>query len=175
MPTNGCTYLKTKIETNLRKLLIKGNRVTRLYGRSLLASSYSHFQCQQLLSNDDSDESTNNQSTMNTKFGRRKFIRYKNLFDEISVGQAIPSNIYRYHVPICKISGAIHFIQQTLQLKPGVLQNVKLDGHYFNNLPIYERGGIPVISLFKMYQLGYDKEHCLGRTTFTDLCTLLTK
>ena len=66
-------------------------------------------------------------------------------------------------------------IKENIQLKAGGLRNVTTAGHKFKNIPVYERGGKVIRSLFKEYQdsLPEDKGS-IGFTTFHDIVKLLT-
>ena len=65
-------------------------------------------------------------------------------------------------------------MKEKLQLKAGCLRNVTIVGHKFENIPVYERGGKCIHSLFKEYQDALpEDEDSIGFSTFHDIVKLL--
>ena len=56
-----------------------------------------------------------------------------------------------------------------------MIRDVKIGGHKFTNVPVYETGGKSQINVYDNYKLLTPKEVQLERTTFLDVIKLLTK
>ena len=66
-------------------------------------------------------------------------------------------------------------MQEKLHLKSVSLRNVTIDGHKFKNIPVYERGGKGLRSLFNKYQDSLPEIECsVGFGIFHDIVKLLT-
>ena len=169
-----CCKKHNKLELNLKRLLVSGSSTSKIYARTIMASSFTLAQCKDL-TEDPTYEETHSNEYNDLKFGRRCFQKYKQLFEELMTGNDIPSNAYKYRVPVNKITMAISFLQETLQMKSGITRNMSLDGFSFNHLPVYQRGGIPVDSLFKFYKLGHGIEEQLGKSSFVETLKLITQ
>ena len=66
-------------------------------------------------------------------------------------------------------------MQEQIHLKAGRLCNVTISGHKFKNLPVYERGGKGLQSLFKEYQDSLPEGACsVGFNNVHDIVKLLT-
>jgi hypothetical protein len=87
----------------------------------------------------------------------------------------VPKHDYTYRIDSAKLNSAIQYAQQSLNVKPGVMRNIKVAGHIFRNMPVYERGGTSVQSLFEGYCAVYDTQSRVGRDTFSELLHLLSK
>eukprot|EP00957_Ditylum_brightwellii_P208975 15359731-Ditylum_brightwellii.AAC.1 len=74
-----------------------------------------------------------------------------------------------------KVSNTVEFIDFTLQAKQGQCCNVRLDGHIFHNLPVFERGGQTVKGLHHAYVQSFHPNNTMCITTFKDLVRMLTK
>ena len=133
-----------KFKLNFKKLLITGSPTSKIYAHTIMASSFTLVQCKHMTEDTMCEKIVSNDGDNKLKYGRHCFHKYKQLFEELITLKDIPSNAYKYWVPINKISLAISFFQQTLQMKPGITQNLSLDGCSFNHLPVYQCGGIPI-------------------------------
>ena len=73
-----------------------------------------------------------------------------------------------------KVFLLMQHMQEYLQLKADRLRNVTIDGHKFENIPVYERGYKGIQFLFKEYQdsLPEDKGS-IGFQFFHDIVNLL--
>ena len=60
-------------------------------------------------------------------------------------------------------------------MRPGVTRDIKFEGYIFKQLPIYERGGIPIKSFFLSYKQGTHQGLRVGRALFFDIMKILTK
>ena len=73
-----------------------------------------------------------------------------------------------------KVISLIQHIQEHLQLKSGCLRNITIACHKFKNIPVFERGGKCIQSLFKEYQDALpENEGSIGFSTFHDIVKLL--
>ena len=69
----------------------------------------------------------------------------------------------------------MQYIQVKLLLKSGCLRNVTIACHKFKNIPVHERGGNCICSLFKEYKDSLSEdEGSTGFPTFHDIVNLST-
>ena len=96
-------------------------------------------------------------------------------FEILKSGKDIPKKKYSYRINFNKLANAMTFIQESLQVKPGVVRDVNIVGNIFRNLPVYERGGKSIKSLTEAYNNSFIASERVGKHTFSLLLNLLTK
>ena len=106
--------------------------------------------------------------------GEEKFASLRKTFEVLRRGEMLPKHNYTFRVDGLKLATAISYLQDHLQVKPGALRNVRMDGYTFKSVPVYERGGKTKEDLYKAYK-GVTGDSSIGRDTFYDLLVLLSK
>ena len=80
-----------------------------------------------------------------------------------------------FRIDTIKVISLIQHIQETIQLKAGRLRNVTIACHKFKIIPVYERGGKFIWSLFREYKDALpEDEGSIGFPNFHDIVKLLT-
>ena len=82
------------------------------------------------------------------KIGRNKYTSLCNTYNVLSYGGVLPMYNYIFCIATIKVVSLMYRIQEKLQFKAGFLRNVTIAGHKFKNIPVYERGGKGLRSLF---------------------------
>lgn len=159
---------------NIQKMVISGNAIVQKTAISLLAKSYSRSSCKAILSKNETNfppDAFNSRSTM----GRKKYMSAKKIFDIVATGCPFPRNDYTFRVDAKKLGQAVEFLTSMLHMKPGLSRDVVIAGHKFLNMPVYERGGKSVRTLFETYHTSFEANIRIGRHLFSDITKLLTK
>lgn len=168
----------SKFFNNAAQLLFKGNRCIRIVTQSLLCSSFSRdtlkTMLQQLMEKIPND-ANRIQTAKYVNFGKVRFASLRKTFGALCQGSEVPKHNYSYRIDPGRLSAAVSFLQESLLVKPGVCRDVKIGGHLFSNMPVYERGGKSVESIYGAYQNVYPDTFRVGVHTFSDLVKLLTK
>ena len=172
--TNRVVSKHDKLVENLLTLGFHGTQSTSIIAQSALATTFSKRMCailyrRSIASNPERDELP----PMKKLIGRKKITSLRKVFRVLKNGKPIPKYNYTFRVAPAKLTSAVHYIESTLQVKPGLSRNIKLGGHLFRNLPIYDRGGQATKDLYAAYKRSFDDT--LGLPTFRDLVKLLTK
>lgn len=67
------------------------------------------------------------------------------------------------------------FIQNFLDIRPGIVRNVRMGSAVFENVPVYERGGLSMKAVFEMYCTMVDEGERVGTHAFRAIVKVLTK
>ena len=108
-------------------------------------------------------------------FGKYKFHGSRTLFSKLMIGNPVPPRFYSYWVKPEQIATSIQFLQEQLPVIPGLTRNIKINGHLFQNLPVYSSGGHSLVCLFASYGRVYPKEHRIGRNNFLEIGKMMCK
>ena len=118
-------------------------------------------------------------SNFRLKIRRRKFETYQLNYSSILKGDKIEvKNEFCDRTPIGQIQTAIHFIQERLHIKSGMLRDVHLHGFLFRSMPVYDRGGLSYEQLHNEYKISQSTEQSpiiLSHIAFRQLVHLLCK
>ena len=173
--------IKTRNESiceHLVNLSFFGNRNTSLVSQSIIASSLPRIRCEKLL-NDSYEcleaESQDEISPIRRRMGKVKFASLRKTYNIIKNGGEIPKHNYTFRIDGHKVSHAIAFLQESLQMKPGCTCNIWVSGHLFKDMCVYERGGRSGDNLVDAYTNAVPSDERVGRQTFRDMIKLLTK
>ena len=136
-----------KLKRSLAELVLKGSRNTSVVAGSVLAhcvqrdklSPYLNMQAQDMGIFEDVHLPTP-RATMSQK----KFASCCATYNLLAEGEEVPKYNYTFRVGAHKISQVVWFVQESLQVKPGIIRDVILAGHSFCSLPVYERGGMNI-------------------------------
>ena len=159
---------------NVTTLGFHGNRSTSIIAQSVLATTFSRSECALLYRRSIDSNPERHLLPPSKKFiGSKKIASLRKVFVVLKDGKDIPKYNYTFRVTPAKLTSAVHYIESTLQVKPGTSRNIKLGGFVFRNLPIFCRGGQSVEDLFHAYKSSCDET--LGLPTFRDLVKSLTK
>lgn len=167
-----------RLTRNISDLILFGESKIRIITQSILDRSFDRKFVNEVLSRGHERYSGQpNYDILKGKscMGKVQFATIRKIFEVMKQGRDVPKNNYTYRIDSNKLSTAVVFLQQSLLVKPGVLRDVTISGNIFKNIPIYERGGKSVESLYEAYKKSFPKKDVIGRDTFTDLGKLLTK
>ena len=92
----------------------------------------------------------------------------------LAEGTDVLKHDYSYRIDSNELSMAIHFIQDSQYVKPGVVCDVNIAGHVFAVLPVYEHGVKSIKSLNEAYNNVYCQEEQVGMNMFTEIVKILT-
>lgn len=165
-----------KLHENMQKMIVLGDRNTRVTVSSLMAASYSKEECNVILAKD-GDRFPAAQFKAHGVIGKKRISNCRKIFSVLTSGKGIPRYNYTFRVDPKKLAHAMEFLQSKLKLKPGVARDVSIAGHRFVNMPVYERGGLPLKRLYATYKEAFKDEDValIGRDLFFDVAKLLTK
>ena len=108
--------------------------------------------------------------------GKVKFATARRIFkDQLLNGEDVKKHGYAFRVGAGKLIKVIDFLKGNLLVKPGVMRDVGIAGYKFNNLSVYQRGGLAIADLFKSFKECTLSEDTVGFTTFSEITKLLTK
>lgn len=143
-----------------------------------MASSLPRIRCEKLLN--DSYESLGalvqiGISPSRRRMGKVIFASLRKIYIIIRNGGEIPKHNYTFCIDGSKVTHAIEFLQESLEIKSGCTRNVCVSGHMFQNISVYEWGGRTVDGLVEAYVKAVPTEECVGRQTFRDMIKLMTK
>lgn len=183
-----------RLKNNLCSLAFFGNRETSIISESIIAASLKREDAKQLLEDKShkvqedakqllEDEPDKVQavdsegvqiSAKRLTMGRSKYSSLRKTFELLATSKNIPKYNYTFRIDTSKLVAVMDYLQETLQFKPGRMRNVKIAGHTFTNLPVYERGGQSFESMFDAYKAAFEGEERIGYDTFVDILKLLT-
>lgn len=155
-----------------------GNRKTSLVCQSVMATSLPRLRCKTILNTSYEaleDGQKPNVSTLRRSMGREKFSSLRKTFKILKSGCDIPKHNYTFRIDAHKISNAISFLQESLQVKPGSSHNVCVAVHLFRDMAVYDQGGKSQDDLLASYVGAIPSEERVGRQTFRDMIKLLSK
>ena len=121
------------------------------------------------------DEKKSQVMSSKRKMGQVKCNSLRKTSNVICNGKDIPKYNYTFRVDEDKLITSIHFLQESLQIKPGTTRNVKVSGHIFRDMYVYDRGGVSIKNLVNSYSKAYEDHEHVGKHTFVDMIKLLTK
>ena len=108
--------------------------------------------------------------------GKVQFASLRKVFQVLKRGREVPKHNYTYRIDSSKLSTAMSFIQGGICVRLGVVRDVRIAGNTFKNIPVYERGGKSIESIFDAYCSTFqNQKERVGRDTFFELIKLLTK
>lgn len=167
-----------KITKNLVQLAFLWHREVSSCCQSVLVKSMKRDEVKEVfqVSLDELPTDTRNDIAPYRKsIGQIKFSSLRRMYSLLLAGHRIPKHDYSFRIDSSKTVGAMHFLQSSLQLKPGYTRDVTVGGHTFNSIPVYERGGSTSEELFKAYKESVDTDLLVGEPTFRDMLKLLSK
>ena len=163
---------------NLINCSLFGNYVVSLVSQSILASSICMNEVQErlrLFCNSLHKDTSTTISVQRKNMGKVKYASLRRTYDCIPTGCDIPKYNYAFIIDAGKLQTALKFLQEYLQMNPGTLNNVKVGGNLFKCMYVYDCGGKSYDNLYKAYVNSHQENECVGRKTFIDFITLLTK
>lgn len=109
------------------------------------------------------------------KMGKMKFASLRSAAGVLVQDKNFPSAAYRCRLNPIKLQSAMEFIQAYLDVRPGIVRNVRMGSAVFENVPIYERGGLSLKNVFDKYCTIVEEERRVGTNMFYAIVKVLTK
>jgi len=147
---------KESLQKNAVNLMLHGCQNTSQIAQSILAKSFFRLELVQLIERckhhqlDGCNNIIIPQGRMT--MGKVKFGHSRKVYDILLASGTIPKYNDSFRVDGNKIRNVMSYLQSSLELKPGIVRNVNVAGHTFHSLPVYERGGRSLLSMFQSYK-----------------------
>ncbi len=132
--------------STIQPLIINGTRESRLVCQAILANAFSLEECKRMSG---SMTIQNECVTQKHTIAKYKYRSLQNLFSVLDQGNAVPTQEYPYPVSEHLLQNLLNYIERNYSPRPGLTRSTTFLCHYFNNLPVYSRGGIPVMKIHK--------------------------
>ena len=163
----------SKLRCNTIRLALIGEREPATAAASLLSASYPHDVLREFFEESWPEVDV---PTSRRTIGEDKFTSLRRTHDIIQDGMSVPKHSYNYRVSVVALRLAMEYMMDVLQLRPGATHSVKVDGHVFSNLPVYDRGGKNMEVLFADYKNAItEPDDRIGLKTYSTLLKMLTK
>ena len=72
-------------------------------------------------------------------------------------GKYFPNHNYTFLIGASGIARVVELLQQYIQVRPGCIRDVKVSLNMLRSMPVYERGGKSIESLFVSYKGAYPR------------------
>ena len=90
----------------------------------------------------------------------------RKIYDVLSCGGIVPKYNYIFYIDTIKVISLMQHVKEKLQLKARLLRNVTKAVQKCKYIPVYERGGKCMQSLFKGYNISLTEDE--GSIVFTN-------